>query len=554
MGSVDDGFRLIGQPWVPVQLVDGTAEELSLRDAFRRSHEVREIRGELPTQSFAILRLMLAILYRVRGAERLTTARWEQWSRDGLPLRLIDEYLDHYADRFDLFHPERPFFQVADLATASGEVKSVGPLILDLPSNNRLFTNRSGSGARDLSFAEAARWLVNAQSWDPSGIKSGALGDSRVKGGKGYPIGLAWSGLLGAVYAQGPTLRDTLLLNLVAPGEGIQAETEDDIPPWEEDDADTSAEREGLFPRGPVRLYTWQSRRIRLFRDGDRVVGCLVANGDKLTPQNQYPHEPMSAWRYSEPQTKAAKTTTYMPREHQPGRALWRGIAALLPGVSPMVAKVGVASGLAPGIVEWLARDEVSTWIAGSIVRLRSVGVVYGSNNSVVDDVLDDEVAVPLALLRESNRALAMQAEEAVRLADEGVLHLRHLAENLERAAGGIGEGARARAGHFAYAALDGPYRAWLAGLTSADDPLDAITRWKASAHDVLRKLGREAVADAGPAAWAGREVSRGGRTELITTPRAEGWFLRSLTKTFGLPRNASPIEQGVSTGEGEAA
>ncbi|MEZ3162152.1 type I-E CRISPR-associated protein Cse1/CasA [Microbacterium sp. BWT-B31] len=550
----DDGFSLVTQPWIPVQLGDGRSAEVSLRDAFRRAHEIREIRGELPTQSFAILRLMLAILYRVRGGERLTTARWEEWSRSGLPVQLINGYLDTYAARLDLFDAERPFYQVANLVTASGESKGVAQLILDLPSNNRLFTNRSGSGAKDLSFAEAARWLVNAQAWDASGIKSGALGDGRVKRGKGYPIGVAWSGLLGAVFAQGTTLKDTLLLNLVAPGYGIDADTEADVPPWEDDLPDTPAEREGLLPNGPVRLYTWQSRRIRLYREDDRVVGCLVANGDKLTPQNKYTYEPMSAWRYSDPQTKVAKHTVYMPREHQAGRALWRGIGALLPGVSPLGPKAGVASGLIPGVVEWIARDAVGELAAGSLMRLRSIGVVYGSNNSVVDEVLHDEVAIPLALLSASNRALALQAEEAVRLADEGVMHLRRLAENLERAAGGAGEGSRARAGDLAYAALDGPYRAWLAGLQGDEDPLDAIAGWKRSAHSVLMRLGREAVTGASPAAWAGREVTRGGRTDLITTPRAEGWFLRALNKTFG-PFTAKAIAGSARPdGEGEPA
>lgn len=554
MGVADDRFLLTDQPWIVVQLLDGTTQEVSLRHVFHRAHEIREIRGELPTQSFAILRLLLAILYRVRGDEGVTTTRWNEWSRDGLPLRLIDGYLDHYADRFDLFDPARPFFQVADLVTASGERKDIGPLILDLPTRNRLFTNRSGSGASDLSYAEAARWLVNAQAWDPSGIKSGAVGDPRVNGGKGYPIGVAWCGLLGGVFAQGATLRDTLLLNLVASSAGLDRDVENDIPPWQEGQPDTAAEREGLIPCGPVRLYTWQSRRIRLFREGGRVVGCLVANGDKLTPQNQYSHEPMTAWRYSDPQTKRAKHTTYMPREHQPGRALWRGIGALLPGISPLVPKVGVASGLVPGIVEWMARPEVDALAEDGLARFRSVGVVYGSNNSVVDEVLDDEVSVPVTLLRESNRALATQAEEAVRLADEGVLHLRHLAENLERAAGGEGQGARTRAGDLAYAALDRPYRAWLTGLTGDKDPLDAVTVWKRTAYDVLRGLGREAIADAGPAAWTGREVSRGGRTDLITTPRAEGWFLRAMAKTFGPLARESFTGKSGSDEEGEAA
>lgn len=534
MNAPQSRFSVLDDAWVPVRLIDGRVAEVSLREAFHRAADIRDIAGELPTQDFAILRLMLAVLYRSLRGDALRLDIWEHWQQNGLPLADIDDYLDLYTERFELFHPERPFFQVSGLATASGEHKDVAPLILDLPSNNRLFTNRAGSGATDLSFPEATRWLVNAQAWDVSGIKSGAVGDPRVKGGKGYPLGLAWCGLLGGVYPQGPTLRDTLLLNLVAPGEGIEADALHDLPPWEDDEPDTAAEREGLSPRGPVRLYTWQSRRIRLFPAGDRVVGCLVANGDKLTPQNRNDHEPMTAWRFSEPQTKAAKQPTYMPREHQPGRAMWRGIGALLPELAPPVAKYGVQSSLPPGVVTWLAALFEEGLFAGrDRVRLRAIGVVYGSNNSVVDEVLDDELSLPLALLRERNRPLAAQAERAVQLANEGVMALRDLAANLARAAGGDGEGPRAHAGDTAYAAFDAPYRSWLASLDDDVTPLDAIEQWKGIARGILRGLGRELIDTAGPAAWIGREVTRAGRTDLITTPRAESWFLSALAKLY---------------------
>lgn len=540
MGS----FRLDAEPWIAVRFTDGTSGEVSLRDAFRRATEIRAIDGEVPTQAFAILRLMLAILYRTQAGRPLGLRRWTTWWRDGLPIAEIDAYFDHFADRFDLFGA-RPFMQVADLATASADVKGVGAIILDLPSNHRLFTNRAGSGAEDLSFAEAARWLVNAQSWDPSGIKSGALGDPRVKGGKGYPIGVAWGGLLGGVYAVGASLHETLLLNLVPPTvDVIGADTDADIPPWEEDAPDSAAEREGLVPLGPVRLYTWQSRRIRLFRSADRVVGCIVANGDRLTPQNGFVHEPMSAWRYSEPQTKKLRQSTYMPREHQSGRALWRGIGALLPGLAQPVPKKGIPASRVPGVIEWLAQLEQAETLRSGSFCLRSVGVVYGSNNSVVDDVLADEVVVPLTLLRAQDRPLAAQADEAVRLADQGVRHLRDLAENLVRAAGGgDGDGARTQAGNRAYAALDDPYRDWLASLQVGDDPLSAISVWKRTAAGVLRALGAQMIADAGPAAWVGREVTRAGRTDLVTTPRAEGWFRRALARTFGTQQQTEKEE-----------
>lgn len=529
----DPDFSLLDDPWIAVRLLDGSDPELSIRDVFRRAHEIRDIAGELPTQDFAVLRLLLAILYRALGPD-ITPDAWYAWRERGLPLTRIEEYLDRFADRFRLFDPSRPFFQVADLATAKGEFKDVAPLIFDLPSNNRLFTNRSGDGVTSLSPGEAARWLVNAQAFDASGIKSGALGDDRVKGGKGYPIGIAWTGHLGGIYAVESTLRGTLLLNLVGAGNGFSLSA-GDLPPWEEADPDTAAERWDLVPRGPVRLFTWQSRRIRLFARDGRVTGCLVANGDKLTPQNMHVREPLTAWRYSEPQTKAAKQTTYMPREHIPGRALWRGVSALLPGISQNVPKKDVSVSLPPPLIGWLDELRDNEYLAdGDRVLLRAVGVVYGSNNSVVDEVLFDELLLPYALLSESNRALALVAQDAVALAEEGARAIRQLAENLARAAGGDGEWPGIRARDRAYALLDAPYREWLATLTPDKKPLDATDEWKATARRVLARLGDELVDAAGPAAWIGREVSRLGASTLVTASRADSWFRGSLTKTFG--------------------
>jgi len=526
-------LNLVVEPWIPIRFESGTAGEISIADAFHRAHEIKEIFAELPTTSFAILRLLLAILHRAHN-DRVSIEDWRGWRQNGLPLDVIDAYLDQFHDRFELFG-ERPFFQVSDLATAKGERKDVSPLIADLPSNNRLFTNRAAEGAASLSLAEAARWLIHAQAFDVSGIKSGAIGDDRVKGGRGYPIGTGWAGNLGGIYAQGRTLQETLLLNLTGQ-DSTDDDLDADLPPWEDAAPDTAAERRGLVPRGPVRLFTWQSRRIRLFAEGDRVTGCLVANGDRLTPQNMHTWEPLTAWRYSDPQTKKAKQTTYMPREHLAGRAFWRGVGALLPGIGTTYPKTDAASALPPRVIYWIGELDRAGVLDVPLIRLRAVGVIYGSQSSVVDEIIDDQVLLPVALLRERNRALAVQAEEAVRLADEGARAVRRLAENLEKAAGGTGEASSGQAAERAYAALDAPYRAWLATLSKESDPLDAITDWKHRARQVLRSLGDELVAAAGPAAWKGRDVPHLGQVELVTTARAEGWFFRALDKTFGKP------------------
>lgn len=532
-------FNLLSEPWIQVRLISGAVCEVSIKDAFHRANEIKEIVGEVPTQTFAITRLLLAILYRALDEDLTSERSWRDLWRNGIPRELIDEYLDEYQSRFDLLDAKVPFFQVADLHTAKNEFKTPDALVSDVPSNNRLFSTRAGASLERLSFAEAARWLVNVHAFDFSGIKSGAVGDPRLKGGKGYPIGVGWSGLLGGILVEGKNLAETLLLNLVPTGFGERDWSEDQVP-WEKSPHGPTEEKEGRSPAGPADLYTWQSRRVRLHFSEDAVVGCLISNGDKLTPQNMHDWEPMTAWRRSDPQAKKlGLPTVYMPKEHVPERAFWRGISALLPKKEMSYSGKSAAAYKAPVVLDWLANVQDLQWLpAEKAISLRAIGVLYGTQSSSVAEIVDDRLDFSLALLASTNAELANRAEQAVVVADDSVFALKKLAENLARAAGGPPDGPRARIEETAYAALDRPYRHWLRGLDFDSKPMAAYEEWKAVAKKEVLVLANELLNEAGPAAWKGRvlQLRGGGEPELVNLGRAESWFNRALWKIFGKP------------------
>ena len=54
-------FNLIDAAWIPVLDRAGASREVSLREVFRQADELVAITGELPTVSFALLRVMLAV-------------------------------------------------------------------------------------------------------------------------------------------------------------------------------------------------------------------------------------------------------------------------------------------------------------------------------------------------------------------------------------------------------------------------------------------------------------------------------------------------------------
>ncbi|MFD8494825.1 type I-E CRISPR-associated protein Cse1/CasA [Amycolatopsis sp. NPDC059657] len=517
-------FDLVDEPWLLAHDLDGQLHELSLIDVFRRAGALRGLAGDVPTQVFALTRLLLAVLHGTLR-EQLSEDLWEKlWRAKILPVDDIERYLDESRGRFDLFHPDTPFLQVSDLHTAKGEVSELSKLIADVPNGHPFFSNRVGR-ILDLSYAEAARWLVHCHAFDPSGIKSGAVGDeARVKSGKGYPIGTGWSGSLGGLLPHGATLLETLLLNLMPTSAG-------DCPAW--DRPPLGAEDENRAPTGHVDLFVWQSRRIRLAREGGRVVGVLICQGSRVTPQNKHGVEIHTAWRRSQAQEKKLKSAVpvYMPLTHDPERLVWRGLQAMLPSSSSTGAGDPPAR-IAPGVMEWISKLTNNRVVPKNYpLQLRAIGVRYGSNESVIDEIVDDAVSLQAVLLDQGAHDLKQVVLDCVRAAEDGAYALGKLAVALAEASGSRDsvDGYKARASELAYAALDPLFRAWLAGLGPDSESTDSKIAWHTTARSEISALGQALLETASPQALTGRMV----RKRWITAAHADVWFRRSVNEAF---------------------
>ncbi|CCH29292.1 type I-E CRISPR-associated protein Cse1/CasA [Actinosynnema sp. NPDC047251] len=544
-GADFTGFDLIDRPWLLARTLTGDRVELPLLETVRQAHRLAGLVGEVPTQVFASTRLLLAVLHRAIDGPR-DPGHWERlWSAAELPVDHVADYLDRHRDRFDLLDVKAPFMQVAGLHTAKDEVAELARLIADVPNGHPFFTNRLGE-VTSLSFAEAARWIVHCHAFDPSGIKSGAVGDERVKQGKGYPIGTGWSGYLGGVLPEGRTLRDTLLLNLI-PHSGGQGSDETDRPVWEREPVGPAEEVDGgRTPTGRVDLYTWQSRRIRLAHDGTRVTGVLICNGERITPQNKHPVEPHTAWRRSTAQEKKLRQhVVYMPREHDPEKAVWRGLQPMLPGAAAAQGSEA-APFLTPSVLEWIA--EVDDTIGEDYpIRLHTIGMSYGPQSATTVEIVADSVRLHAVLLRRDAGNLVDTAVQCVRDAEAAARALGKLARNLGEAAGyrpnrkagpGDRDGPRDGAVELAYATLDPLIRSWLWTLTRDTPPLEVHAVWHRTAWTAIHRLGSDMVGRAPLTAWAGRVVDG---KRLMTSSHAHRFFLADL-------RAALPFSQTDTT------
>ncbi|WP_329367166.1 type I-E CRISPR-associated protein Cse1/CasA [Streptomyces sp. NBC_00669] len=554
-------FDLVARPWLPVQRLDGSTAELSLRDAFAHAGKLRRLVGDVPTQEFALLRLLVAVLHdALEGPEDIE--EWGAlWEAGEDAFADVPDYLERHRDRFDLLHPHHPFLQVADLHTEKDEVGPLNRIVADVPNGDPFFSMRQ-PGPDRLEFAEAARWLVHAHAFDVSGIKSGAVGDPRVKGGKGYPQGVGWTGNLGGIFAEGTTLRETLLLNLIAADNDFLQVKKNDRPAWrrpivgpEPFEPDPDDPR----PSGPRDLYTWQSRRVRLHHSGGAVTGVVLAYGDTLLPFNKHLREPMTGWRDSPQQAKKQGVPqAYMPRTHDPSRAAWRGLAALLPAQGQAresaEQRQEAAAILPSGVVEWLARLTNGGYLPKlGLLRTRIVGASYGTQQSVIDEIVDDEVVLPVVALHAAQPEYGRTAVDAVADADQAVRALGYLAGNLARAVGAEPGPPTDTAHDLGYAALDGPYRQWLRKLGAHSDPAVYRGEWQATVSQIIRDLGRGLLDAAGPAASEGRYVDQrdGSGKRWVNDAQADVWFRRRLNKVLTLVPRASAATDGPLDEEG---
>ena len=523
-------FCLLHEHWILVMRKDGKTEEVSLLDLYRHAQDYQRLAGELPTQDVAVLRLLLAILHAIFARYDLNgnsdsisspgdaLERWKAlWDRGSFPMGIIEDYLTHFEDRFYLFHPKYPFYQVAglDKATEYTAAKLNGELS---ESNNklRLFPQRAGNDKNVLTYSEAARWLLYVNAFDDTSSKSKR---DKFKNEDKIPSpGAGWLGKLGLIYAVGNNLFETLLLNLVFLRDGENKLPGQESPVWERNDVKATERTEITIPDNPSELLTLQSRRLLLKRERDKVIGYLLLGGDFFQRENAF-SEQMTVWR------NAAKKETdppeYLPRRHDPSRQLWRDFSVL----------VGQGENKhRPGVISWVARLKTDHLVTYPYICFQIAAVKYGDKDFFVDDIFSDSLTFNSDLLTKLGEYWTSRIIDEVQTTDKLVDQVGWLAQNLARATGNTdGYNQRNIAKEQTYFRLDMPFRHWLEGIDPNRDSMDkACNRWWEEEKRIVRSIGRELVNQCGPQAFVGRSVKdeRKNQEYLYTAPEVYNRFL----------------------------
>jgi CRISPR system Cascade subunit CasA len=417
-------MNLTTEAWIPIVWNDGKPGTVSLREAFERGEEIRDL-AVRPHERIALLRLLICIAQAALDGPA-DFHDWKACQPRIVPSAL--EYLNRWRHAFELFGDGQRFLQVANLkkpAKKSNEDDDEGnstsklDLALATGNNTTLFDN-SGGSERAFTPAELALMLTTFQSFCPGGRIGVALWNGRETSGKGssnHAPCLA-GGMLHSLL-RADHLLATLHKNLMTKRQAEQFFGQEcwGRPVWElmpRQIADAEAVQNAIL--------TYLGRLVPLTRAiwlADDSASLLLANG------LDYGSYAEDGWR--EPSaTIVTRTVKGQPKrvvlQASIDKAPWRELHALT------VKAVSQNTNGGPAALQNISEEEAfDLWVGGLV-----------ANKAKLVDTTESVFHVPAAMLKETSQ---MVYEEGVRLAGTVEFQVRksvsvyhkELGDNLDR-------------------------------------------------------------------------------------------------------------------------
>jgi len=527
-------YNLIDEHWIPALGAEGPTE-VSIADCLYGAAEIVSLSAANPLETCAILRqVLLPIVMRSQGVPHTDDEWAELFDRGSFDDVALSRYLEEWKDSFDLFDAGHPFAQAVGLRTEKGETKPSSLLVASAPSGNNvpLFAARHDGNPLPLTPQLAARSLLAAQCFDVAGIKTGAVGDEKVRAGKTTGNRTGAAGELGLTIPLGRNLFETLMLNLPVVADGLSGA---DLPQWER--PPMTAEWEVRPALGRLDLLTWQSRRIRLVpetsEDGVTTVSRVVlCAGDRMTRLPDY--EPHTAWRAVK--NPSGDQPPNRPIQNIAARTLWRALAPLLATTTNQQAQDDES---APGQLSQVAKLAQRGYLSESFpLQVLTCTVEYGSQNAVIENIATGLIPLPIAALKGDSPVLHL-LRDMIRQAEGLRGAANRLDDELRRACGGDptpwdkGQ----RIGEVLVHSLTRLLRWTFTQLQHEPDALAEIADgWRERAQDAALDVA-EPILNLLPArAFLGRRVERGGAKQSWSRASiAEFFYRRSVREVLGI-------------------
>lgn len=517
-------FNLLDEKWLIVMSGEkGETEEVSLKELFDNAHKYKQLAGETPTQDFAVLRLLLAVLHTVftrftdmgefyelitidpdtfqvkekiekddiSEYKKYLYETWKMlWRRKEFP-DIVNVYLEKYRHRFYLIDEKYPVFQFPEIgkpdypysATDNSINKLNGRILEGDPRKPRLFMSQYQSG---MEYSAAARWLLYTNGYAPS--KSGNPGKKK----KRDSTGVAYLGKLGGIYASGKNLFETLMLNL-----NLRESTCTQKPIWE---VDPKIEKFKALPDNLAQLFTYPSRQLLLkANEEDRIIEYrldLSISNFEYAPN--FKIEPLTLWKYDE-KLDIAKWKVkegYVPKRHDPDKYFWQEMQTF--------SSIEGEKECNPGIIDWLITLQGDELVTG-LISLNAVAENYIQKDGVVDQQIYDRISENIGLLdKQENGWLARIADEiknTERVIRNTIVRFAKDIDKIRNLNNGNIEKETKRQIFFS---IDRIFRNWLISISPQDEKNERTQEWKSMLREEIIKQGDKLIQGAGSRDYLG--------------------------------------------------
>lgn len=321
-------YNLLDEPWISVVSTDyKTTKSVGLKELFRDAHEFIALAGDMPTQDFAVMRFLLAILHTVfsrydaagkaydmlkindrmqqvenvaeEDQEDYQNALMETWQalwNDGKFPDIVNEYLEAWKDRFYLFDDKYPFYQVTEelfkdaclYANKKGseendnkeytnkneptsiDFKTINRLISETGNKTAIFSMKKGKEG-ELTNAQLTRWIIHYMGYSTTPDKTKFKSFDKITDIKKYDAPKGWLYSIGGLHYETDNLFKTLLLNFIIehPREAYKYQIQ--TPAWElEPKENIKFYLKGGLIDNLARLYTDYSRAMKISYEEDK--------------------------------------------------------------------------------------------------------------------------------------------------------------------------------------------------------------------------------------------------------------------------------------------
>jgi cse1 family CRISPR-associated protein len=518
-------FNLLDEKWLKV-VTKNTNEviDVSLIELFENAQEFKILAGEMKTQDFSVLRLLLAVLHTVYSRfnvdgkvydyldvdemyrqkddvseddledyrEELMET-WKNLWKKGKFSKIVLDYLEKWREHFYIFDEQYPFYQVTKEEIYSNidegkkpskiAIKNINRLISESDNKIALFSPKSDKddNKNEVTNEEFARWLIMFQGYT-------GQSDKRKIKKKSYSASNGWLFDIGGIYFEGDNLFETLLLNLalVHPSQDYVTLSKEK-PCWEfsgEENIQASFNDISNLSE----LYTNWSRAIYLDKSLSNVkkYDLYIVKMPNIEHTNNF-LELMTIWNYD-------KKGKYTPKKHIFGQSLWRSFGMLSIHHDEKIPDVG--------IVTWY--EKISNFVDNNKLILKSVSMEDDGNptsrvptNEIVDELkidnillFDDEDGGWTIRINDIVEETKQVIEIIYKIFLEDIKEIRNYSKKNKFITNKIEK---------LYSSIDNPFKNWLFNIDKMSKKDDEIFEWRKTFKNIIIQSAQDILNQSNP-------------------------------------------------------